>query len=97
MYLLGLKHRGYVSKLENGARVPGLSLAISIEVLTGVPLHELFPDLYEVIEEETLARVTQMLMLSEHHASASAESKRKHLRACQDRVITRHKQNNMHA
>jgi transcriptional regulator with XRE-family HTH domain len=91
-FLLGLKGKSHVSRIENGFRSPGLSLAISLEVLTGMPLDELFPQLYESVEEETLARVTQMMAVIEEHSAAAAEVKRKHLRSCQDRVITRHKQ-----
>ncbi len=96
-YLLGIKNRAHVSKLENGSRNPGLALAISLEVLTGHPLCDLFSELYETIEEETLARVTAMLEAMEGHESGRAAAKRKHLKACQDRVITRHKQQEMHA
>ncbi len=94
--LLGLQGITQISRIEQGSRVPGLSLAIAIEVLTGMPLHELIAPMYEAIEEETLARVTTMLMGMEDSVHPYAIAKCKHLRGCQDRVITKHK-NKMNA
>ena len=95
--LLGLKDDTQICRIEQGYRVPGLALAIALEVLTGMSLHEILSSMYEQVEEETLARVTTMLMDIEHSSSPSAQAKCKHLRGCQDRVITRHKNNTMHA
>ena len=95
--LLGLQSIAQVSRIEQGARVPGLSLAIALEVLTGLPLHDILAPLYEQVEEETLARVTAMLMEMEDSSHPSSMAKCKHLRGCQDRVITRHKHKHMHA
>lgn len=67
-------------------------MAISLEVLTGMPLHTLLAPLYEAVEEETLARVTDMLMAMEDSPSKVTRNKCRHLKSCQDRVITRHKQ-----
>ena len=95
--LLGLDGVAQVSRIEQGSRVPGLSLAIALEVLTGMSLHEIIAPFYEEIEEETLARATAMLMDIEASTHPSAVAKCKQLRRCQDRVITRHKNKNMHA
>lgn len=95
--LLGLDGTTQISRIEQGCRVPGLALAIALEVLTGIPLHTLVPAAYERIEEETLARVTAMLMEIDGSVHAGALAKCRHLRDCQDRVITRHKNNTMHA
>lgn len=89
--LLGLKSIAQVSRIERGSRIPGLSLAIGLEVLTGAPLHEIVSPLYEQVEEETLARVTTMLMEMEESTHPLSIAKCRHLRGCQDRVITRHK------
>lgn len=94
--LLGLKGPAQVSRIERGSRVPGLSLAIGLEVLTGAPLHEIVPPFYEQVEEETLARITMMLMEMEESTHPRSIAKCKHLRSCQARVITRHK-NKMNA
>ncbi|MES2188729.1 MAG: hypothetical protein V4454_01295 [Pseudomonadota bacterium] len=90
--LLGLKGKTHMSRLERGEGYPGLCMAIALEVLTGMPLHTLLAPLYEVVEEETLARVTEMLMAMEDSPSKITMNKCRHLRSCQDRVITRHKQ-----
>lgn len=95
--LLGLDGTTQISRIEQGSRVPGLALAIALEVLTGIPLHKLVPTAYERVEEETLARVTSMLMEIENSSHPGALAKCKHLRGCQDRVITRHKNKTMHA
>ena len=95
--LLGLKDTTHVSRMENGRRVPNLQLAMALEVLTGKSLHALFAEQYEAVEEETLARVTTMLMAIENHSSLASHSKRQCLKGCQDRVITRHKQKHSYA
>lgn len=95
--LLGLQGDTQISRIEQGCRVPGLSLAIALEVLTGMPLHEVIGTYYDIVEEETLARVTSMLIDMEKSSNASTMAKCRHLRSCQDRVITRHKNKNMHA
>jgi hypothetical protein len=71
-------------------------MAIALEVLTGVPLAELIRPYYEEIEEETLARVTTMLQELEGSAHPAALMKCRHLRACQERVITKHQTRTMH-
>lgn len=94
--LLGLKGVAQLSRVEHGKRSPGLAFAIALEVLTGMPLHEIITPLYEAVEEETLARVTAMLMELEGSEQRAALVKCKQLRSCQVRVITRHRQK-MHA
>lgn len=90
--LLGLFGKAHVSRLERGGSSPGLSVAIALEVLTGMPLQEIIKPFYEVVEEETLARITQMLAVMEGSTSKITMSKCRYLRSCQDRIITRHKQ-----
>ncbi|WP_342619783.1 helix-turn-helix transcriptional regulator [Rhodoferax sp. GW822-FHT02A01] len=90
--LIGLASKTYISRLECGYGNPGLCMAIALEVLTGMPLHELMQPLYDMVEEETLARVTTMLMSMEESASLRTLTKCRHLKECQDRVITKHKQ-----
>lgn len=87
--LLGLTTKSQVSRLEQGRGSLGLKMAISLEVLSGMPLQDLLPDLYDIVEEETVARVT--LMLDEIGTSLSVAAKQKcvHLKQCQDRAITR--------
>ena len=94
--LLGLSGSTQVSRIEKGCRLPGLALAIALEVLTGMQLHELVPHLYADIEEETLARVTSLLLEIEGSAHMASIAKCKQLRGCQDRVITRHRNITMH-
>ncbi|NKE66868.1 helix-turn-helix transcriptional regulator [Ramlibacter sp. RBP-2] len=87
--LLGLRSISQLSRIEQGKRVPGLSLAIGLEVLTGMSLEEIIEPYYEAVEEETLARVTNMLMQLEASTHAASVLKVRHLRSCQDRVLTR--------
>lgn len=47
--LLGVS-RGYVLRLENGERQPGLKLLPVIEEKTGIPPKKLRPDLAEALE-----------------------------------------------
>ena len=87
--LLGLKHISPLSRIERGKSAPGLALAIGIEVLTGHTLHEILGSVYEEIQEETLARVTALLMQLESSAHPTSRMKCRYLRECQDRVITK--------
>ncbi len=89
---MGLFGKAHVSRLERGGGSPGLSVAIALEVLTGMSLREIIKPFYEVVEEETLARITQMLMAMEGSSSKIAMNKCRYLKSCQDRIITRHKQ-----
>lgn len=52
-------------------------------------LEEIIEPYYEAVEEETLARVTNMLMQLEASTHAASVLKVRHLRSCQDRVLTR--------
>lgn len=90
--LLGLRSSTQVSRIERGERVPGLSLAIAIEVLTGLPLEEIIKPHYDAVEEETLARVTHMALQIEESTNHVTMVKVRHLASCQERVITRHRQ-----
>lgn len=78
-----------VSRLETGERRPTLRIAIAYEVLTGLPISELFSSLYDEYEEETVARATSMLVDIATSTSASAKSKRMSLEQCQRRAIRR--------
>jgi hypothetical protein len=69
-------------------------MAIALEVLTGLPLAELIRPFYEEVEEETLARVTAMLIELEESAHPAARMKCRELRACQERVLTKARTHN---
>jgi transcriptional regulator with XRE-family HTH domain len=94
--LIGIRSANYVSRIEQSERIPHLTVVIALEVLTGMSLAELMPLLYEAVEEETLARATAMLMELEEGSSPVTVMKCSHLRACQERVLTRHKSRTMH-
>ena len=43
---------GFYGMLEQGTRNPRLPLAFSLEKLFGIPLKQLFPDLFSAVEAE---------------------------------------------
>jgi len=44
--LLGLKSRKAISDFESGRRLPELTIALSMEIVLGARLSEIYPDLY---------------------------------------------------
>jgi transcriptional regulator with XRE-family HTH domain len=61
-FLLNCRHGGKVSRYERFQRVPNLETAAALELIFGVPAHELFAGVYEEAERlvgrrtRTLAR-----------------------------------------
>jgi DNA-binding XRE family transcriptional regulator len=53
--LLGI-YQGNISRLESGATPPDLETAFSLQVIFGASLHDLFPALFEKIEDAVMRR-----------------------------------------
>jgi hypothetical protein len=54
--LLGHRHVAMVSKYEHGVSLPPLELAILLEIALGARLPELYPDMYERLTRQVIAR-----------------------------------------
>lgn len=75
--LLGCKSGTKVSRLERLSRKPSLQVVFACQVLFGIPAHELFPGIYQEVEQLTDKRVTKFLKrLEQLPPSPSTEMKR---------------------
>ncbi len=54
--LLGSKDGAGVSRYERGAREPNFRTALAWQAIFGIPAHELFPGIYEEVEQEVRQR-----------------------------------------
>jgi hypothetical protein len=54
--LVGLRKSRAVSDFEAGRRLPPLAVALSLEVVLGTRLPEIYPDLMEDINRQAVAR-----------------------------------------
>ena len=76
-FLLGSKDGSAVSHVERGAREPSLRAALACEVMFGVPARELFPGIYEEVEQELKTRAQALSERSKNSTSRLAWYKRK--------------------
>ena len=58
--LLGLTRRTVVSYHELGTHMPSLERALGYALILGVPVHELFAETYQQLEEEVASRAHQL-------------------------------------
>jgi transcriptional regulator with XRE-family HTH domain len=57
-YLLGHKNLDQVSRYENGSRLPTLQTALKLEIILGVPIRALFPELHATLRSEIRGRAS---------------------------------------
>lgn len=55
-YLLGHKSNDQISRYETDVRLPSLETALELEIILGVPVRLLFPDLYQRLRGTIRAR-----------------------------------------
>ena len=55
-FLLGCEDGSSVSRYERETREPNLRTALAAQVVFGLPAHELFPGIYEEVEQEVTQR-----------------------------------------
>jgi len=55
--LLGLKSPEHISHLEHGRHQPTATILLATEILFGVPARDLFPKLFEEIEDDLVAKL----------------------------------------
>lgn len=58
--LLGFKSSAHVSRIEQGKRTPSTETALACTALFGEPLHELFPQLADEVDERFKARADRL-------------------------------------
>ncbi len=80
--LLGNESPATVCQYEGMRREPDLRSALAYHVLFGVPIHELFPGIYDHVEKEVTKRAAELSgRLGEGNGTPGAWHKRKTLRA----------------
>lgn len=60
-YLLGSGSGSKISRYERFARVPTLQTAMALEVIFGVPIHELFAGMFNQVESHTRRRAHHLV------------------------------------
>lgn len=64
-YLLGHKNLDQVSRYETGSSLPTLQTALKLEIIFGVPVRALFPELHAALRSEIRKRASVSRRLSE--------------------------------
>ena len=57
--LLGYGNEGPVSRHERGVTVPPLRIVLSYQAIFRVPVSDIFPSIYQTVEENIEAKLTQ--------------------------------------
>ena len=78
-------HHSVTSRVERGARHPNLSVALGLEVILGKTPRELFPDLYQAIEEAVINRAADF----ERRLIGASGERAEHQRALLLKMIER--------
>jgi transcriptional regulator with XRE-family HTH domain len=84
-HLLGGLTRQGVSAYECGTALPSLQVALALEVVFGAPPRDLFPHLYEKIENEVLGQARSLSEAVEDHDDEASARKRLLLKEIVDR------------
>lgn len=61
--LLGHKNCDQISRYERGVRVPGLRIALKLELIYGIPISNLFPEHYQRYRAEIAANTSGNVLL----------------------------------
>ena len=80
-FLMGQRCGTVVSKLENGARVPPLAGALALQVIFGLPPKSIFPEFYEHVEDQVMARARDLYEQLEDQTDPRSVAKRELLEA----------------
>lgn len=71
--LLGHKNCDQLSRYERGVRMPGLRIALKLEIIYGTPISALFPDHYQKYRAEIAQNTSENVRLPALSADESAE------------------------
>lgn len=88
-FLLGIKSRTVVSRIERHDRRPALTVALAAEVLFGQAQLELFPGLYTEVEEAVMRRVYELYEQLQGAASDATKTKLDFLEDVLARAVAR--------
>ena len=87
--LLGVKSPSNISRIETGARRPTIEAALACQVLFDIPPAELFPRLYDDVEEAVMRRVHKLHEGLQGDPSPNIRAKLDFLEAAQKRALCR--------
>ena len=80
--LLGYASRTEVGRIEQGKRAPSIETALACAALFGVPMKELFPQLFDKVERTFCSRITDFDLGITHHTTSKSARKRELLAQC---------------
>lgn len=83
--LLGVNH-SVISRAEHGLRMPGIELALGLEVLFGEAPGKLFPSLYRRVEELVAGRAARLDRKIRHRTDLPSRKQRALLEALMERA-----------
>ena len=89
-YLVGLKSGSNVSRIEHGKRHPTIKAAFGYEALFGVSASELFPALFDTVEDTLMRRAYKLHEKLGSDDSKKASVKRQLLQEALARARSRH-------
>lgn len=62
--LLGHKNCDQISRYERGVRMPGIRIALKLELIYGIPISNLFPEHYQKYRAEIAANTSNSILPS---------------------------------
>jgi hypothetical protein len=73
-----VSHRSHtrISRIEVGRAIPNLAVGLALEVLSGQTPRQMFPGLYEAVEDEVMRRAKSFLDDLEGHNDRRSNAKR---------------------
>jgi DNA-binding XRE family transcriptional regulator len=74
--LIGLKSQAHISSIEHGRYNPSRSVVLACEVVFGVRPRDMFPKLYEAVEDAAMARMATLYKKWERDSSKVGARKR---------------------
>lgn len=80
-FLIGQRSDRTIYWYERGDRAPTLKAALAFQVLFSQEPHQLFPGLYDAVEEDVMRRALHMLRQLEGKHDRKSEAKRRFLEA----------------
>jgi transcriptional regulator with XRE-family HTH domain len=79
--LVGQGSATAISKIENGDRVPTLEVALSLQVIFGLPPKAVFPEYFEWVEDRVMRRARDMYEVLQGETDSRSAAKRELLEA----------------
>jgi transcriptional regulator with XRE-family HTH domain len=92
-FIIGVKTRTFISYLEGRKRKPKLEIAFALYIVFGTESLDLFPGLFEEVEETVIARAYDLYERLQGNTSKTARVKLDFLEGMFERTKLRNKRN----